>query len=334
MKNIFIVVMVLCYQYTTAQEKTPEAYGFRHLQTLFRGDTVDILIKSKKGEEQVKKPLLLFCQGSLPVPLIISYNEGGKQGIYNVFVFNPDSLSANYHLAIIGKPFIPLMVSNTKLDADLAYCDSPGKYPLAYIQRNLLDYYVNRNIAVIRFLQKQSWVSTKSLVVAGHSEGSTIAAKMAAKSRGITSLIYSGGNPVGRIVTIIERNRVKENDSSREAEKVFDNWAAVVSDPASTSSNGGDTNKGLYDFSIPPMQYLNRLSIPVLVCYGTKDASAPFNDYFRADMIRQHKTNFTFKTYIGTEHNYFPLKPDGSVNYDVFNWDKVAGDWRRWLIHE
>ena len=50
-------------------------------------DTVDILIKSKKGEELRPKPLLLFCQGSLPIPLLVKYNENGKQGVYNVFVF-------------------------------------------------------------------------------------------------------------------------------------------------------------------------------------------------------------------------------------------------------
>ena len=58
-----------------AQPKTPEDFGFRHLQTLYKGDVVDILIKSKKGEEQKKKPLLLFCQGSLPIPLLITYKN-------------------------------------------------------------------------------------------------------------------------------------------------------------------------------------------------------------------------------------------------------------------
>ena len=46
----------------------------------------------------------------------------------------------------------------------------------------------------------------------------------------------------------------------------------------------------------------------------------------------QKKTNLTFKAYIGTEHNYFPLKPNGEVDYDTFNWDKVADDWRHWLV--
>ena len=57
----------------------------------------------------------------------------------------------------------------------------------------------------------------------------------------------------------------------------------------------GDTFKATYDFSIPPIQYLEKLTIPVLVSYGTKDWSAPYNDYLRVEMIRKKKRNFTFK---------------------------------------
>jgi hypothetical protein len=74
--------------------------------------------------------------------------------------------------------------------------------------------------------------------------------------------------------------------------------------------------------------------MPVLVSYGTKDFSSPYNDYLRVEMMRQKKNNFTFKAYIGTEHNYFPLKPNGEINYDIFNWDKVANDWRQWLLQQ
>jgi pimeloyl-ACP methyl ester carboxylesterase len=93
----------------------------------------------------------------------------------------------------------------------------------------------------------------------------------------------------------------------------------------------GDTYKAVYQFSIPPILYLQRLKIPVLVCYGTKDVSSPYNDYCRVEMIRQRKKNFTFKAYIGTEQNYFPLKTNGQTNYDIFNIDKVAEDWHNWL---
>ena len=311
---------------TVSQVKKPEDFGFRHLQTIYKGDTVDILIKSKKGEELKPKPLFLFCQGSLPQPLI-KYDE---KGMFGVFPFNPDSLAMDYHLAIINKPNIPVVSHINTLQQDYTYTDSMGTFPDLYIKRNYLDYYVNRNIQAIKYIQKQKWVTDNTLVVAGHSEGSTIAAKLASVYSKITHLIYSGGNPMGRILTVIGRSRVVETDSTMDAEKQFLYWQDVVSDPKNMTSDG-DTYKATYDFSTPPFQYLEKIKIPVLITYGTKDAGTPYNDYLRVEAIRQKKTNFTFKAYIGIEHNYFPVKANGDIDYDTFNWDRVADDWRKWL---
>lgn len=329
--GIFFLLLTFC---SFGQVKQAEDFGFRHLQTIYKGDTVDILIKSKKGDEQKKKPLFLFCQGSLPVPLIIMYNDNANQGNYNVFVFNTDSLCNDYHVVIIGKPYIPLIVDQNKLQNDLTFCDSTGHFPKNYIERNLLDYYVDRNISVIKFLQTKNWVFKNKLVVAGHSEGSTVAAKMAFLFPKITNLIYASGNPLGRILSIIERQRAEENDSTKIAEKGFEYWQSIVMNKSGMDASKGDTYKATYGFSIPPIQYLQKIKIPVLVCYGTKDDSSPYNDYLRVEMLRQQKNNFTFKAYIGTNHNFFPLKPGGETNYDIFNWDKVAEDWRKWLISE
>jgi dienelactone hydrolase len=301
------------------------------LQTIYKGDTVDILVKSKQGEEEKIKPLLLFCQGSLPIPLIIKYDRDGKKGTYQMFVFDPDSLTNEYHLAIVNKPYVPLIADEKTLNPDLTFTDSTLKFPKKYIERNLLDYYVERNIAVIKFLQSQSWISTNQLVVAGHSEGSTIAAKLASIFPKVTHLIYSGGNPCGRILTIIEQQRANENDSASYGEKAFSNWKNIIDNPENMDASNGDAYKTTYQFSIPPMIYLEKLKIPVLVTYGTKDYSGTFNDYLRVEMIRQKRKNFTFKAYVGLEHNFFPLKADGKTNFEIFNWDDVAGDWRSWL---
>jgi len=311
------------------QNKQPEDYGFRHLQTIYKGDTVDILIKSKKGEEQKAKPLLLFCQGSLPQPLI----KFDEQGVYGVFPFNPDSLTIDYHIAIVSKPFIPLIGEKKLLGENFTFTDSIGYYPKKYTERNLLDYYVNRNIEVIKFLQKQPWISKNRLVVAGHSEGSTIAAKLAHSYARVTHLIYSGGNPMGRIMSIIGQNRAIETDtdSTRQGEKNLKYWQRIVGNKTNMNASQGDTDRATYEFSNPSKEYLENLKIPVLICYGTKDWSAPFNDYLRVDAIRKEKKNFTFKAYIGTEHNYFPLLSDGKPNFEIFNWDKVANDWQKWL---
>ena len=305
MNKIIIILLLLLTTFAFGQNKTPQEFGYRHIVLKFKTDNVDILIKSNKGEENVQKPLFFFCQGSLPQPLIKYHADN----VYGVFPFEADSLSKKYHLIIVSKPYIPVVVDYKTLSTSFNYVDSSGKFPKEYSDRNLLSYYIPRNIAVLKYLQKQKWVTTTKLVVAGHSEGSTVAAKMAAGYKKITHLIYAGGNPMGRIMSMIGQSRANETDtdSTKFGEEEVKYWESVVKNKSDMDGSQGDTHKATFEFSQPPIEYLVKLKIPVLVSYGTKDWSAPFNDFMRINFIQQGKTNFTFQPYIGTEHNFFPL---------------------------
>jgi dienelactone hydrolase len=315
---LFILNILIIGTRSFGQTKTPQDFDFRHIVFNYKKDVVDVLIKSKKGEENISKPIFFFCQGSLPIPLI---------------KYHGDDSSTKYHLVIISKPFIPVMADYTTLSPNFTFINSSGKFPKEYSDRNLLSYYVPRNIAVIKYLQKQKWVTTTQLVVAGHSEGSTIAAKMASDYKKITHLIYAGGNPFGRIMTMVGQSREGETntDSTKFGEDEIKYWESVVKDRNNMDGSQGDTHRATFEFSQPPIKYLEKLKIPVLVSYGTKDWSAPFNDFMRVEFIRQGKNHFTFHPYVGTEHNFFPLTKDNKPNYDIFNWDKVANDWLKWL---
>ena len=329
-KFLISTLIILLPNLIFAQKINLENLGFRHLITTYKGDTVDILLKSKKGDELQRKPIFLFCQGSLPQPLLKT--EGNKS--YSVFPFKTDSLEIDYHIVIISKPFIPIEVETKNLGENLVYEDQKtGRTPIAYSNRNVLDYYVDRNVQVINFLQKLSYINRTKLVVAGHSEGSTVAAKIAMKLKKVTHLIYASGNPFGRVMTILGGNRASETDtdSTRYGESFFQYWQQIVNDKENLDNSKGDTYKATYDFSIPPLQYLEKLKIPVLICYGTKDMGAPYNDFCRVDFIRKKKLNFTFKAYVGLDHNFFPLTANGQPDYDKFGWDKVANEWYKWI---
>lgn len=328
MQKLPMLFVILISLTSLGQTKTPEDFGYRHIIYKYKTDIVDILIKSKKGEENLPKPLFFFCQGSLPKPLI----KYGGEGVYGVFPFNPDSISEKYHLVIVGKPCIPVM-ADIKTLHNANYLDDRGRFPKEYSNRNLLSYYVPRNIEIITYLQKQEWVSTTRLVVAGHSEGSTVAAKMAAECKKITHLIYASGNPMGRIMSQIGQNRAVETDtdSTRFGEDEIKYWEKAVKNKNGMDDSQGDTDKATFEFSYPPIEYLNKIKIPVMIAYGTKDWCAPFNDFLRVETIRQKKINFTFKAYVGMEHNFFPLQEDGKPDYTVFNWDNIANDWLKWL---
>jgi dienelactone hydrolase len=327
-KSILVFALLLVNTSLSAQNKKPEDYGFRHLKMFYQSDVVDILILSKKGDEQKPKPLFLFIQGSQPQPLIKYYDRG----IYMVFPFKTAPILNGYHLAIVSKPYIPLIFDIKKLGEGATYTDSiTKKFPDKYLKRNYLDYYVNRDKKVIEFLKKQTFIDKRKTVVAGHSEGSTVAAKLAMLSKDVTHLIYASGNPMGRISSMITKARTEETISDSSAERLFNYWERAVNDPENTEAIYGDSYKTTYTFSIPPLEYLEGLKIPILICYGTKDYSAPYNDYLRVYAIRKKKTNFTFISYIGLEHNFFGFKSNGEIDNDKYNWDHVAIDWLKWL---
>ena len=310
-------------------QKIPEDFGYRHIKMKYLDDPVDIIVISKPGEEKIAKPLFLFCQGSLPQP-VVKYDE---TGLYGTLPFDETPFLDNYHIVIIGKPFIPIISNVHKLGKNYMFLkDKENEIPpKGYIDRNYLDYYVFRNNSIVKQLFKERWVKTNQLLVAGHSEGSTIAVKMASINKKITHLIYSGGNPYGRISTVLEQNRSEENDSLIRGEKVIEHWKNVVENANKIHYVGGDTYKATYSFSLPQRDNLMDLKIPVLVTYGTKDWGVSFNDLFQIEAIRERKRNITFRSYIGLEHNYFLKNSDGIINEEIYNWDKISEDWMNWL---
>ena len=310
-------------------QKIPEDFGYRHIKMKYLDDPVDIIVISKPGEEKIAKPLFLFCQGSLPQP-VVKYDE---TGLYGTLPFDETPFLDEFHIVIIGKPFIPIISNVNKLGKNYMFLkDKENEIsPKGYIDRNYLDYYVFRNNSILKQLFKERWVKINQLLVAGHSEGSTIAVKMASINKKITHLIYSGGNPYGRISTVLEQNRSEENDILIRGEKVIEHWKNVVENANKIHYDGGDTYKATYSFSLPQRDNLMDLKIPVLVTYGTKDWGVSFNDLFQIEAIRERKRNITFKSYIGLEHNYFPKNEKGEIIEEEYNWDKVAKDWMNWL---
>lgn len=324
--------MLLISKVFTYAQKIPEDYGYRHLVFKFQNDPVDVIVISKKGEERIAKPLFFFCQGSMPQP-VIKYDE---KGLYGILPFDENPFLEDFHIVIVGKPFIPIIADVNKLGRNYMYLKDVEKEipPKGYIERNYLDYYVFRNNFILKQLAKERWVKCKQLIAAGHSEGSTIAVKMASINKKITHLIYSGGNPFGRIVNILAQSRNHDNDSIHEGGNTINYWKKIVANSNTISYDGGDTYKATYSFSLPQRENLLQLKIPVLITYGSKDIAAPYNDLFQIETIREKSNNFKFIDYLNLEHNFFAVNEKLEPDYTTENWDKVAKDWLQWIKKE
>jgi hypothetical protein len=68
-------------------------------------------------DPQIKKPLFLFCQGSLPLPLYFNYKKEGLSlfggGLTN---FNYQDIIKSYHLVVISMPETPVIVDESQLN--------------------------------------------------------------------------------------------------------------------------------------------------------------------------------------------------------------------------
>ena len=305
---------------TRAAARTPEEFGYRRLVVMFGRDSVQVLLLSKPGEEKIKKPLLLWEQGSIPTPLVL-YDESGP---YAAFPYHPKKVLESCHLAIISKPGIPLTFDVTGQDPNRIFREHQP--PAYYCARNYLDYYVRRDEAVLRYLKKQPWVDAQRIVIGGHSQGTSVVAHLAAVPGLVSRAVYLNGNPLGRLMSMLAEGRQTADTMS--TGRTFRRWQDVVADPTRADCLGDDP-RNAYGFGASQMPELLRTRVPVFVGFGTQDAGVAGDDYLRLETIRQHRANFTFREYPGREHNFFGIK-NGQPDYNDDYWDQVGKEFLRW----
>ena len=323
MKTIFTGLVLLMSTVLFSQNSlTAESFGFRHIQIPFKGDQVDILVKSKKGEELLKKPLFFYVQGSTARPLIVHNGKFRVTAAMTEGFFEED-----FHYVILSKPGLPLVVHESEMTNRNYKDENTNKPPTKYIEDNNLEYYTERNLIILDSLISKPWVDTSRIVVAGHSEGSTIAAYMAAGHKSVTHLIYSGGLPYfSRILAMVVQDRKAElNGKKSWVKETYSYWKDVMEHPDAIDRNEGwDSNKSTYSFSKSENDILKSIKIPILVSFGTFDEAAPFNDMFHIEVISERIQNIDFKEYVGKDHYY--VSSEGEDHLDT-----VMSDWKEWL---
>ena len=312
--------MLLISKIYAAAQKVPEDFGYRHIKLKYLDDPVDVIIISKAGEERIAKPLFLFCQGSNPEPLI-KYSE---KGLYDILPFDEEVFLNDFHIAIIGKPFIPIISNVDKLSTDFLFLKDHEKRipPRGYIERNYLDYYVFRNNSILKQLFKYRWAKTSKLLVVGEGEGSSIAVKMATLNKKITHLIYARGNPYGNIATQLQEKQLNQN-SCQSSKEILLEYSGIVSTSTEIQYNQLETSKAIFSFSIPARDNLLSLKTPILVYYKTDDSNRIFNDLFQIEVIRGRKLNIVFDSDIDNQSEFL------SGN-EKNNSERKSRKWLKW----
>lgn len=338
MKNTSITILLFLVQLSFGQNLNiinNQAIQFSLKQ---KKDTIDFILIDTKLDEI--KPIFLFCQGSLPLPLFVKPEKekmwmiGG--GITN---FDLNEIKKKYHLIVISMPKTPVIVNEKNLNESYCYIPNPkqpDEFDKDYVKSDYLENYENRAKAVLKFLRKQKWVDNSKLIVAGHSQGSKVATLIALNNKQVTSLGLFGANPFGRIDQNIRDYR-KSAESKQmtweEADKRIEQTYEMFKDSYDEKILIENPNLLAWkSFSRPLINDWLKIKIPTYLAYGTNDIASDLCDLVPLFYIQNSKTNLTYKRYLNLEHNFFEVKENGRANYEKEHWKEVMNEFIKWTL--
>lgn len=332
-----VLFSMLSAQFSFTQaipRNSPKDFGFSSFTIKGTLDTINFIVSDTSFK--TKKPIFLFCQGSLPYALF--YQEDSIHTWQQSIPFDYKKHIKEFDFVVISKPAIP--VFTTTADSNYFYIDPLTKQvPAKFWSNNYLDYYVTTANDVLNYLIKQKWIDKTKVIIAGHSQGSKIVSKLGVMNKYVTHVIYLAGNPLGRFDQFIRQERrdaltgkISSQKAQENINSLYREWEKVVSNPDDVSIVG-DTYKATLSFSQPLLTYLLKMKNPLFVGYGTNDITSDYCDLLPLDFERLHKTNLTLKPYLDCDHNFTRIiydKAGKEISKEEL-WEKVADDFFVWL---
>lgn len=302
-----------------------------------KDDSIEFIVYDTKLEQ--KKPVFLWCQGSLPYPIYVNSKEEGLWiiggGITN---FDVENIVKNYHLVIIAMPKTPLIADEKDINESYWYygnSKNENQPTLEFQKADYLENYVNRAQKVLKFLNKQKWIDRSKLIVAGSSQGSKVATKVAATNKNVSKLGLFSANPFGRIDQNIREYRKEAEQkqiSWEEADKGIEEEYQMFRDAHNPKKLAQKPELLAWkSFSVSLLNDWLQFKKPIYLAYGTHDIASDLNDLVPIYFIRENNNNLTFKRYLNLEHNFFEVE-NGKVNHQKLHWEEVMNDFVEWTL--
>jgi len=331
-KILFSVLFIITIQ--TFSQTVIKGTSYSHFQIKSKKDTIDFVIADTNLN--VSKPLLLFCQGSQPVPLFFDFGERGFIPV-PLSNFSIEELNTTYHVAVISMPKTPLIVGREHLNKQYNYVTDTAhqhSYSLDYLKADYSENYVQRANKVLNFLKHQHWIESDKIVVAGHSQGARVAVSTASSNKNVTHLGLFGYNPFGRIEQSVRQIR-KDAEAGKISWKKADSlqqeqydFYEIIQNPDSVEVHPSLTS--WKSFSEPTISKLTQLKIPVYIAYGSQDTGSDPCDLLPLYFIENGKKNYSIQRYPNLEHNFFPLEENGRPNRSEGKWELVMNEFIKW----
>lgn len=334
MKISLLALSVLLSAVSFGQLKGTIGDQYSHFQLKHKKDTIDFVVADTALTKT--KPVLLFCQGSQPIPLFFDFPS---QGIIPVTLSNFDvnEMKKDFHLVVISMPKTPVVVGPDHLNRSYCYVQDPTiehSYDPEYLEGDFLQNYVDRANKVIKYLIKQKWVDKSQIMVAGHSQGARVAVGIAHSNKNVTKVGLFGYNPQRRIDQMVwtyrkqaEYGNISWEQADSLQQKQYEFYRTVLN---TDSVDANPSLKSWQSFSTSSIEQLTDLNIPVYIAFGSEDGVADYCDLLPLDFAEKQKTDYVIKRYPNMEHNFFPLREDGKPDYENGQWNNVMKAFLNW----
>lgn len=334
MKTIILLILFCITSCLTFAQDQKQPYTTFTLKD--KHSTIEFLVYETDLTQS--KPVLLFLQGSLPIPLVILDNAGNYH--YSILEnFDLETITKHFHLVAITSPFTPLVVKYDEITEQGLYVpdtSKPREIDVNHLLNDKMEVYTNRIDQVIKFLENQSWVNKNKIHVFGHSQGSRVAVVAAANNKKIKSVGLFGYNPFGRLEQFIRQAR-KDAATGKitweEADVIINDNIDFMKDLQDEDSiHAKPYYTSWKSFSNSTLKELLSLKQPIYISYGTEDNVSDQCDMLPLLFIENGKSNYFVKRYAGLEHNFFPIDETGKVDYENGKWKLVINEYSKWIL--
>jgi pimeloyl-ACP methyl ester carboxylesterase len=286
--------------------QSPWENAFQHY-TLEDKQLGTVLIHVTKTDNQTKKPLLIYMDGSGNYPLFYRKSSGNYS---TSIAFDFARYAKDYRIVFISKPGIPFSDS-------LHYESGKAFYPEneIYNRHYSLQWRAGAASTAINFLLKEIPIDNKHIVVMGYSEGSQVAPMVAVLNRKVTQVVCLVGNAQNQLYDFMinarldaDRNKITAEEGQQIVDSLYQVYEKIYASPKATDKKWyGATYLKWSSFSqTTPLENMIKLDIPILYIAAGKDNNQTIidMDYARLEFLRKGKTNLTYKVYPNSNH-YF-----------------------------
>jgi len=259
-----------------------------------------------KGGDGRPLPLVLWVQGSGCDSAFQRANDGRIGGGLQNLVFLEGK--GRCRVMVVEKPGVNFLDSSA-MPGSCEGCSEDFKREYA------ADRWALALEASLRDAMKRPDIDRTRVLAAGHSEGASMVAKVAADVPEVTHvacLSGAGTTQLFDMAVIARRSRAGSpdgDDAAREArvEEVYRQAADIAADPESTAKSawGHPYRRWSSFFGLSPVDELKRTRARVYLAYGTADESVPVesNDLARAELFAAGR-DVTCERIVGADHGF------------------------------